>query len=281
MYLSHLLIDVGGNPDRPRPGRRWLGNIYHVHQRLCMAFPSEARVQRDGDFLQPFKEEDFPLLRNPDAKPEDPRHSFLFRIDNSTKENSPRAIILVQSAFKPDWHYAFHNANAFLAAPPECKPYDPTFTAKQELRFRIRINLSKKGKTSKDGADLRTPRNGTDKKGRPKDQGKRVSLTWDEDQGPDEAIQDWFAGKGEHHGFALRDFHLLQVGWVTGYRPGKKTPCDEHDDGHPERRMKFRSALLEGTLTVTDAAALQQVIASGIGSAKAFGFGLMSLLPLS
>ncbi len=41
MYLSSLLIDVGDNPDRPRPGRLWLRNLYHVHQRLCMAFPSD------------------------------------------------------------------------------------------------------------------------------------------------------------------------------------------------------------------------------------------------
>ena len=48
MYLSCLLIDVGDNPDRPRPGRLWLRNLYHVHQRLCMAFPS-ARKTRTSD----------------------------------------------------------------------------------------------------------------------------------------------------------------------------------------------------------------------------------------
>ena len=50
MYLSCLLIDVGDDPDRPRPGRTWLRNIYHVHQRLCMAFPSRERMEADPPF---------------------------------------------------------------------------------------------------------------------------------------------------------------------------------------------------------------------------------------
>lgn len=144
MFLSHLLIDVGGNPDRPRPGRKWLGNIYHVHQRLCMAFPTPQQSTEDPRFLQPF---------NPKAF-DPPR--FLFRIDNSIEDNSQRAIILVQSAVKPDWDYAFQNARVFLAAEPETKAYGPVFTAGQELRFRIRINLSKKIKRSKDGKDLKS-----------------------------------------------------------------------------------------------------------------------------
>ena len=54
IYLSQLLIDTGGNPDRPRPGRLWLNNVYNIHRRLSMAFP--LRQRRDGDpkFLQPF-----------------------------------------------------------------------------------------------------------------------------------------------------------------------------------------------------------------------------------
>ena len=59
MYLSCLLINVGDNPDHPRPGRLWLRNLYHVHQRLCMAFPSASRKADDPDFLRPFKPEDF------------------------------------------------------------------------------------------------------------------------------------------------------------------------------------------------------------------------------
>src|SRR5436190_21766487 len=49
MYHSHLLINVGDNPDRPdwNISRRWLRNLYRVHQRLCMAFPSAAPRRDD------------------------------------------------------------------------------------------------------------------------------------------------------------------------------------------------------------------------------------------
>jgi len=269
MYMSHLMIDIGDNPDRPRPGRLWLRDVYHVHQRLCMAFPSEARVKRDVEFLQPFQEDDFPLLRNPDVKPEDPRHSFLFRIDTGIQDGA-RTVILVQSALKPDWDYAFQNAR-FLAADPEWKEYAPTFEVGQELRFRIRINLSKKSK------DLRNTREETDAYGRPKSQSKRVAVTWDKDQKPDEAIRAWFGAKAVRNGFALDNFQLVHLGWVSGYRGKTKVPSGED---RPKHKMRFRSALIEGTLAVTDAPCFSQAVASGIGSAKAFGFGLLSLAPV-
>ncbi|TRZ48108.1 hypothetical protein D4S03_10330, partial [bacterium] len=107
MHLSSLLIDVGDNPDRPRPGRLWLRNLYHVHQRLCMAFPSASRKSEDAHFLQPFQPKDFGdqqvhVERQADS-------GFLFRIDfpvqpyQRWEEPRPggRAVILVQSAVRP------------------------------------------------------------------------------------------------------------------------------------------------------------------------------------
>jgi CRISPR system Cascade subunit CasE len=273
MYLSHLMIDVGGNPDRPRPGRKWLRNVYHVHQRLSMAFPSPVQCAKDPRFLLPFDPAGF----------ERPR--FLFRVDNSIEDDCPRAIILVQSEWRPDWDYAFHNARMFLAAEPEMREYNPTFQVGEQFRFRIRVNLAKKSRNEKsqDGEiALRKQREGLDAKGRRKDQGKRVAMTWEKDQGPDAAAQEWFTSKAERCGFSPRDFHMLHLGWIAGYRPEKsKASRETQQEGeHGARQMKFRSALLEGTLAVTDAPAFAQAVASGIGSAKAFGFGLLSIAPV-
>jgi len=291
MFLSQLMIDVGTNPDRPRPGRLWLRNIYHVHQRLCMAFPKFEQVSNDPTFLLPSREEGFPVLKKPEAVAGEPRHSFLFRIDDNVKDESPRAIILVQSELEPDWNCAFGlkphvidprtgrpigSAGCLLAAPPQFKEFNPALAKGDELRFRIRVNLSKKSKRARDGTDLRTPREGADKKGRPKDQGKRVAVTWERDEDPEKVIRPWFAEKGLRSGFTLGEFRALQVGWVVGYRPGKKNQS-EHPDKH---KLQFRSALLEGTLTVIDAGAFSRALASGIGPAKAFGFGLLSVAPL-
>ena len=138
MYLSCLLIDVGDNPDRPRPGRTWLRNLYHVHQRLCMAFPSAARKADDCHFLKPFNPDDFGV--------EEPKQvhvkrcsdaGFLFRID---PQAGGRVAVLVQSAAPPDWDYAFHNAGYFLAAPPQVKPFAPCFAVGQQWRFCLVAN---------------------------------------------------------------------------------------------------------------------------------------------
>ena len=41
--------------------------------------------------------------------------------------------------------------------------------------------------------------------------------------------------------------------------------------------MMFRAALLEGTLTVQNTQRFQYALENGIGPAKAFGFGLLSI----
>jgi len=242
MYLSHLLIDIGNNPDRPRPGRIWLRNIYHVHQRLSMAFPSRGQIEHAPDFLQPFDPSGFE------------RPHFLFRIDAGIEGHDPRVMVLVQSELRPDWDYAFMNAGMFLAAPPEVRDYNPLFTGGDEYRFRIHINLSKKSAVHRIATD------GMDEAGRPRTQGRRVAFTWDKDTSPDVAIREWFSGKGVHHGFRVNDVQASRLGWVAGYQPKSGM------------KMKFRSVMLEGTLAVTDASAFTRGVLSGIGSAKAFGF---------
>lgn len=263
MFLSHLMIDVGSNPDRPRPGRRWLSNPYHVHQRLSMAFPSREKQTGDPLFLAPFDPAGFERAR------------FLFRVDHGVGEDSPRAMVLVQSDLPPDWDYAFRNADMFLApgVRPEVREYNPVFQPGQTLRFRIQANLSKKS------PEHRTPSGKTDSAGRPRTQGKRVALTWEEDRSPDDAVREWFSAKGAPKGFDLGEFRMARLGWVSGFRAGRKPTEAEPACDRVQARMKFRSALLEGTLAVTDASVFGQTVASGIGSGKAFGFGLLSVAP--
>ncbi|MEN9935136.1 MAG: hypothetical protein RLZZ387_1715 [Chloroflexota bacterium] len=48
-----------------------------------------------------------------------------------------------------------------------------------------------------------------------------------------------------------------------------------------DRALHFGVALFDGLLTVTDAAAFVKTLETGIGSGKAFGFGLLSVGQLS
>jgi CRISPR system Cascade subunit CasE len=270
MYLSCLLIDVGNNPDRPRPGRLWLRNLYHVHQRLCMAFPSPHRKERDPDFLGPYEPEDFPEQRHLADKKEtelEPGvlkqvHSqrsrdsgFLFRID---PQPVGRAMILIQSAAEPDWDYAFHNAGFLLAAPPEVKSFEPRITKGQHLRFRLVANPTR-----------RLSKHSRERDGKPVEHkwiGKRVPV-------PSDQLLDWLAEwrvrPDESPGFCIdKDSTTLQPGYIY---------VNKARDGKGQR---LRSVRYEGILEVTDPDKFRNTLVSGIGPGKAFGFGLLSVAPL-
>ncbi len=264
MYLSTLFIDLGTNPDRPRPGRLWLRNLYRVHQRLSMAFPSDAAKCGDPDFLQPFDPKEFDRqLRVPRTTDK----GFLFRIDPQL--GGGRAVILVQSAAEPDWEYAFHNARHMLAAQPEWKIFDPRFQPGQRLRFRLLANPVRK--ITKDPV-LSTEISSMEESQKPKK--TRVPAAdlsmWLERR----AEPGWSAPKNSEDkqfppGFRLFEIMNVQAGYVYVNDSMKK------DGGR-----RYRSARYEGILEVTDPDRFRSTVIKGIGPAKAFGFGLLSVMPV-
>jgi CRISPR system Cascade subunit CasE len=287
MYLSCLLIDTGDNPDRPRPGRLWLRNLYHVHQRLCMAFPSALRKKGDPEFLAPYAPDDFPEQRyladkkKTEVDPEvlkqvhsrrSPEAGFLFRID---PQPGGRALIVVQSAAEPNWDYAFHNARYLLAAPHELKPFEPCFTNGQRLRFRLAANPTR-----------RLSEHSLERDGRPVEEkwiGKRVPV-------PHDQLLDWLAewrfrqdGQDEPSGFCIdRDRTMVQPGYMYFKKPkeGRQSRCQDHTDikGDGVGRSLF-SARYEGILEVTEPDKFCNTLLRGVGPGKAFGFGLLSVAP--
>jgi len=248
MYLSRLLIDVGDNPDRPRPARFWLRNLYRVHQRLTMAFPSKQRRERDNQFLHPYDAADFAIGQV--HKPRSDNANFLFRVDVQPGANP---IILVQSAIRPDWHYAFHNARYLLAAEPQCQPYNPRFYPRQRLRFRLLANPTRratKNSRHSDGSPIA-----------PKWIGKRIPV-------PPEALHEWLRCRSERAGFEVLNIAKS----VPGYLYFSKNPS-----AGPRHRLF--SVLFEGLLEVRAPEHFLNTIKAGIGPAKALGFGLLSVAP--
>ncbi len=244
MFLSRLCIAVDDGLDLPRPGQKWLRNLYRVHQRLCMAFPSEQRKSDDPDFLKPFKPEDFGDKQVHVERKE--TSGFLFRIDPIMRGG---VAILVQSALRPDWDYAFHNAGYFLAAKPETKDFNPAFVQNQVLRFRLFANPTRKIDT----------KSGSDGKRR---HGKRVPV-------PSDQLVNWLIVRAEAGGFAVdQNSIVIQPGYVYVNKEGKR------------QGKRLRSVRYDGSLEVTDPERLHETIIKGIGPAKAFGFGLLSVAPL-
>lgn len=290
MYLSRLTIDVGSDATRERPGRLWLRNLYHVHQRLCMAFPSKDQISQDEHFLKPFKPEDFGnnqvhVKRGADS-------GFLFRIDPGPKG---AVAILVQSAVEPNWEYAFQNARCLLVDlgpdrdPWEVKPFDPSFTVGQRVRFRLLANPTKKIDTLRQEDRQRyTKEELRQIEGR---NGRRVPVpsseelsAWRNEHPNGDAraficrrLLDWIEKKAEPSGFSLEDVSVQPsyTYWKKPEERNKNRPEDHKIDTGRRRSVRY-----DGTLAVTDPAVFRETIIRGIGPGKAFGFGLLSVAPV-
>jgi len=247
MYLSRIMVNIGDNPDRPRPGRLWLRNVYRVHQRLCMAFPSRDRKMEDPAFLKPYQPQDF-TQGQPHGETRSSENGFLFRVDPIAGA-SP--VITVQSAGRPDWEYAFQNAQYLLGAAPEVRPYEPAFSAGARLHFRLKANPTK-----------RISRHSRDAEGNPFDPkwiGKRVPV-------PAQATRAWIERRIGAARAELEELDRSESGYVYFSK-----------NGQSGAGQRLHSVLFEGMLRVLEPESFAAAVRSGIGSGKAFGFGLLSL----
>lgn len=75
----------------------------------------------------------------------------------------------------------------------------------------------------------------------------------------------WMMRKAAEHGFMVEELQISDEGDVKGWRGGE--------------RMIWGSVRFDGMLTVSDEAACLAAISQGIGSAKSFGFGLLTVAP--
>lgn len=175
---------------------------------------------------------------------------ILFRIDVHPNTGVPT--LLVQSHNMPNWLYLSDSRKDYLlgeaslpasAGNPAVKQVDLQLRAGQVLAFRLRANPTKR---LKEGA-------------------KRIGLVREEDQ------LTWLGRKIEIAGGTLVSAHVTGKANLRG-----KLFAEKND----ERRMQFVSAQFDGTLQVKDPALLVKSIGAGIGSAKGFGFGLLSLAPV-
>ena len=101
--------------------------------------------------------------------------------------------------------------------------------------------------------------------------GRRVPITHRDDREADGKLQpglvSWLRRKGEQHGFRFEEKHLRTIPrprqWFL-----KKGSAGVHT-----------ATEFVGTLTVTDPALFRCAVTRGIGTAKAFGFGMLCLSP--
>jgi len=184
-----------------------------------------------------------------DCFPGDPEHArdFLSRVD--LLDGAVRAWLLSdREPVRPVW------------CPEEAfslRRVSPSFLAHRRYAFDVRVNPTKAlVQREVDGAPLLRP-NGK------RASGKRVPLVSPKD------LRSWIDRKGAIGGFCISDIKPLEIGPMAEVHFRKKGVSGYHGG------VQFR-----GVLEVTDPIQFAETYRQGIGSAKAFGFGLLLLAPL-
>lgn len=222
-----------------------LAKPYEMHRTLCHAFPD-------------LSDDEWKAAR------------VLFRAD----DDGGRLSLLVQSQTAPDWDAFVEPLNGrYLLGEPAVKSWKPHFEEGQSLRFRLQANPVYAPKAS--GA-----KNGT-----------RRGLYREAER------LDWLRRQGQQHGFALPlvETTLKRTDDKPVVFRGRESDeftldlplCEIVDlnDGRrfalPTQNNQFSAALFDGELTVTNAADFAKAVENGIGKAKGFGFGLLSVAPIA
>jgi CRISPR system Cascade subunit CasE len=170
------------------------------------------------------------------------QRDFLTRLDHR-REGFRLLIVSPTEALRPDW----------CPSDPECwktKPIPETYFTRRRYAFQLCANPTKK-------VPVQEP------DGRFKKNGRREPLRTREE------LVGWIKRKGEQGGFAVDEDRLRT------FSRGR-----EYFEKNGMRGL-HSAVEFQGVLTVTDPAKLHETFTRGVGSAKAFGFGLLVIAPVS
>jgi CRISPR system Cascade subunit CasE len=172
----------------------------------------------------------------------------LFRVDER-RDGSLQ--LLVQSLARPDWSRV-EERQTYLTEPPklkELKEPDALFRVGRRLRFRLRANPTVRRIFERAS------------RSESKQTGKRIGVY------KEEAQRKWLEAKAEKAGFRVLDCRVADRGFLVSRKPGGEQP------------IRHLCVDFEGILQVADPDRFLAALESGIGSAKGFGFGLLSVAP--
>lgn len=206
--------------------------------------PTSRRVQRE--LSEPY-EMHRSLEHCFDYLPSEERRRMLFRVDIHPRTGVPT--VLLQSPHEPRWDW-LHDRGAVNYVMltrnqnPDTKTMAYQLFSGQILAFRLRANPTVKH-TFEDGTK------------------KRIGLIREDEQ------RAWLERKAEQDGFRVSHVMVNQEGTVHGWL----------HRGEKRHRLSFLSVRFDGLLHVDNPQLVWKAVQQGIGSAKGFGFGLLSLAP--
>lgn len=245
LYLSRLTL----NPLR-RETQRDLADCHNMHRRMLSAFPDLPNVQQARE-----------------------RFGVLYRVEQAREH----VTVLVQSREQPDWSRL---PEGYLRAPAQVKPLTALYEHLQpsmELHFRLHANPTRRigDRNTREAERWR---------------GKRVNLTRESDQ------FDWLRRKGDASGFTLLTIRAHAAGLpdLSAASSGNAAAIASIPDtralpiaaGSAGRRagtgaLTFGAVQFDGRLRITDIDRFRAALEQGIGSGKAYGFGLLSIAPIA
>lgn len=169
------------------------------------------------------------------------RSRKLWRIDNLQN----RSYLLVLSEDMPDLNMLEKYG---VKGTGETKEYEEFLNSLKDgdrMKFRVVLNTTKSISNRKFG------------------RGKVIPLTSEEDQ-----IK-YLIDRSEKNGFELHpeDFYLVRSGFEKVLKNG-------------EQRLDLIKAEFQGELTIIDIEKFKDTLVSGIGKKKAYGFGMMTVIPM-
>jgi len=230
------------NP-RSRKVRRDVGNSQEMHRTISKAFPETDKETTPRQ-----------------------KYGILYRLE--TDNRSGRIALLVQSNSEPDWSGLDADYLLGTEENPACKRIGANYAAVEngmKLMFRLRANPTKRvGKSDAKADD----------KFKPSDERKirrRVELRTDEDK-----IR-WLKRKGEEAGFRLANVRIKED--VANVAAIEQSKISFGKRGNSSS-LTFGSVTFEGVLQVDDADKFRKSLIGGIGTGKAYGFGLLSIAPV-
>lgn len=192
----------------------------------------------------------FPQVLN--GQPARQAHGTLWRLDSTNRGFA----LYVQSHVQPDWTAL---AGGYLAEPAHVRSIQPVLDAiapGRKLAFRLVANPTHSV----------LPNGVPGSRGR----GKRVPY-----RTPDKQVE-WLAHQGEHHGFVIPLASNGKVDVAPSPCPTLRGRKRDQDRGG----IVVEPVRYDGHLIITDRDTFATAILNGIGRAKAYGCGLLSLAPI-
>jgi CRISPR system Cascade subunit CasE len=184
------------------------------------------------------------------------RFGILYRLEIDERTGKGKPTLLVQSVARPDWTRLGGVGLLADGTAPAVEEISGAYAAispNTRLRFRLRANPIRRVNCSHAGSDPLA--------------GKRVELR------DEEAQRVWLDRKGAQCGFVVIGVQVRPGDALGGKQRGSRS-----EDGSP-RTLTFATVTFDGVLEVRNAELLRTALREGIGSGKAYGFGLLSLAP--